>query len=113
MKIIDYLVNVVETDSNGCIGIEAQIDVTIEINPTLSFNDSLTVSCNSTNNLVLINEYDALSTYSVVDSTNGLTALINADSILINALNTYLDTSISKNNRTTLKNHFSGAVNTI
>jgi hypothetical protein len=31
-----------------------------------------------------------------------------SDSILINALNTYLDTSISKNNRTTLKNHFSG-----
>lgn len=31
-----------------------------------------------------------------------------SDSILMNALNTYLDTSISKNNRTTLKNHFSG-----
>jgi len=31
-----------------------------------------------------------------------------SDSILINALNTYLDTPISGNNRTTLKNHFSG-----
>lgn len=32
-----------------------------------------------------------------------------SDSILINALNTYLDTPISGNNRTTLKNHFTGA----
>ena len=32
-----------------------------------------------------------------------------SDSILINALNTYLDTHISGNNRTTLKNHFTGA----
>jgi DNA primase catalytic core len=31
-----------------------------------------------------------------------------SDSVLINALNTYLDTSISGNNRTTLKNHFTG-----
>ena len=30
------------------------------------------------------------------------------DSILINALNTYLDTTLSGNNRTTLKNHFTG-----
>jgi DNA primase catalytic core len=32
-----------------------------------------------------------------------------SDSILINALNTYLDTPLSGNNRTTLKNHFAGA----
>lgn len=32
-----------------------------------------------------------------------------SDSILINALNTYLDTPLSGNNRTTLKNHFTGA----
>jgi DNA primase catalytic core len=31
-----------------------------------------------------------------------------SDSILINALNTYLDTPLSGNNRTTLKNHFTG-----
>jgi hypothetical protein len=31
-----------------------------------------------------------------------------SDSILINALNTYLDTFLSGNNRTTLKNHFAG-----
>ena len=31
-----------------------------------------------------------------------------SDSILINALNTYLDTLLSGNNRTTLKNHFTG-----
>ena len=31
-----------------------------------------------------------------------------SDSILINALNTYLDTPLSGNNRTTLKNHFAG-----
>jgi len=31
-----------------------------------------------------------------------------SDSILINALNTYLNRSLSGNNRTTLKNHFSG-----
>jgi DNA primase catalytic core len=32
-----------------------------------------------------------------------------SDSILINALNTYLDTPLSGNNRTTIKNHFAGA----
>ena len=34
-----------------------------------------------------------------------------SDNILINALNTYLDTTISGNNRTSLKNYFAGANN--
>lgn len=81
----DYTISVIETDSNGCIGTEAKLDITVEINPTLAFKDSITVSCNSTKNLVLINQYDAASSYSVVDSTNGLSASIFADSIFINA----------------------------
>ena len=83
--VTDYTVIVQETNEFGCIGVEDSLDVTIETTPIIDLEvNAIAPACFSSNNVVLITNFDATSNYTAIGNPASLISTVQNDSILIN-----------------------------
>ncbi len=79
----NYTVKVTETNKYSCVGAEALINVIIEKNPVINIATSITAVCNSVGNKIKITNYNPISTYTVVASTNVANVIIGPTGTII------------------------------